>query len=123
MAAIAKINGTDLPPIKKIKPKRTLRADENETAGGKLRRDFQRIRRSWDIEFLRMSKADYDSLISLLDSVNWGPAELWFDEFGLESNTVKVLISPGNEDRVPSAVGGGPWDASSREFSITVTEQ
>ena len=123
MVTLAKINGVSLPPIKSMKPGRRVLADEAQTASGLIRQDVVAIKRTWKINFVRMTKAEYDSIIAVLDSVGWGTVDFWYDELGPETDTVKALITIDDEERIPSSVRGLPWDESARELSITVREQ
>jgi hypothetical protein len=75
--------GITIPLIYHQEVTRELMADEQRTAGGKLRMDIVAFKRIWSLETRPMTTTERDNIINYLDSIYYGVAPFHLDEFGV----------------------------------------
>jgi hypothetical protein len=125
---IAYINQTiEIPRVTSQEITREILGQRKRTAGGKMRMDingFVPIKRQWKLKSAVLTNAQYDTIISYLDSVLWCEVDFWLDEFGgtPSLNSIKVFIEVSSDSRRPFQ-GDSGWDSRGRDLDLTIIEQ
>lgn len=122
MSTIVKFGGVEIPAVSVLDVTPELIADRDRTVGGKMRQDYVTTKRVWKIQTLFLTPDEEAAIMNYLASINYGSFDLWIDEFGPETNTVKVYVTPDNIKRTPFG-RDGDWYTAGKQLSFTVEEQ
>ncbi len=103
---------------------REILADVDRTAGGKLRQDLVVAKRTWELTLPYLTPAQYQAIMSHLDSIGWGPTPFWIDELGGEpaTHSVSALVRLTSDKRVQFA-GPAGWINNGHTIGLSIREQ
>ena len=115
----------ELPNVKAEVIDREIIADEARTADGTARRDILALKRTWRLDLVYLTKAQYDAIMDYLDSIMWSETTFWCDEFtgSATTSSIPVLVSVAKDERVQFTRSDGVWEQQGRHLSLIVKER
>lgn len=115
----------EIPNVKAESLDPELIADEARTADGTLRRDVLAVKRTWRLDCIFLTKAQYDAIMDYLDSIMWSGTTFWCDEFTgtAATSSIPVLVSVAKDERVQFTRSDGVWEQQGRHLSLIIKER
>lgn len=92
------------------------------TALGKLRADRITSKKSWTLESVYLTNAEYKEILDYLESINFGVTSFWLDEFGgePENDSIDAIVTIESDERVMFFRDG--FNNDGRNLSLLVRE-